>query len=91
MSTRTFIFCDSCNPLGLKTKNDGFTNNRRSGDNCSWHEGNEKEAYMLGWLKTANNGHLCPKCHKNMSEKDSLVNKNNSSRRFVCLSRVRPN
>lgn len=87
MSTRTFIFCDACNPLGLRTEKDGFIKNRRSSDNRTWFEGDEKEALNIGWTKTANGRDLCPKCQRN-SLVNGIPHKNdNSSRRFVGLSR----
>ena len=87
MSIRTFIFCDACNPLGLRTENDGFLKNRRSNDIRSWYEGDEIEAANFGWSKTADGLDLCPKCHLKSLGNHMTIEKDQSSRRFVGLAR----
>ena len=87
MSIRTFIFCDSCNPLGLRTEKDGFIKNRRANDVRSWYEGDEQHAKEFGWTKTPDGGDLCPKCSGNESAINISRTKDSSSRRFVGLAR----
>lgn len=87
MTIRTLIFCDVCNPLGLRTENDGFLKNRRETDFRTWYEGGEKDAEKSGWTKTAGGRNLCPKCQQKNAGNNMADYKNDSSRRFVGLSR----
>ena len=87
MAIRTFIFCDVCNPLGLRTEKDGFIKNRRETDFRTWYEGDEKDAEKFGWSKTADGRNICPKCQQTNVENHMTGYKNDSSRRFVGLSR----
>lgn len=63
MAIRTFIFCDACNPQGIRTINDGFQYGRRSGDGRVWFEGDIREASDIGWVSNAEGHNLCPKCY----------------------------
>ena len=87
MTIRTFIFCDVCNPLGLRTEKDGFIKNRRETDFRTWFEGNEKDAEKCGWGKTADGNNLCPKCQQNQIGNTLSREQDSTSRRFVGLSR----
>ncbi len=69
MTIRTFIFCDICNPVGLRTID--FRRNNRDGedrkgrrlsDGRAWFEGNEAEATQAGWLIRDAETHVCPNC-----------------------------
>jgi len=70
MSIRTFIFCDICNPQGVRTiefrrgprKTD--RNGRRLCDGRSWIEGNLADAKNAGWISDSNGQHICPVCQK---------------------------
>ncbi|WP_126454975.1 hypothetical protein [Sulfuriflexus mobilis] len=63
MAIRSFIFCDACNPQGIRTINDGFQYGRRNDDGRTWYEGDICEASECGWVSNAEGHHLCPKCH----------------------------
>lgn len=88
MSIRTIIFCDHCNPLGLRTINDRFTKNRRLGDYRTWYEGNLEEAHDAGWRKSVSGHDLCPKCYENRLDNQIKRKKDVNSRRFVGLIRT---
>jgi len=69
MSIRTFVFCDICNPQGLRsiefrrrprTERAG----RRLSDSRSWHEGGISDAIENGWSINIEGQHICPACHK---------------------------
>lgn len=82
MSIRTFIFCDACNPQGLRIENDGLLKNRRSTDYRTWYEGDEIDAEKYGWKKTADGFNLCPKCQQSDLSNNLQIAKGDSSRRF---------
>ena len=65
MAIRTFIFCDACNPQGIRTISDEVKQCRRSCDQRSWFEGKTDEATKIGWVMTKEGLNLCPKCQKN--------------------------
>ena len=77
MSKRTFIFCDCCNPHGIRAINNRTkniekngderrsNNGRRSIDECNWYEGSKEESLEHGWVITLDNQTLCPKCYEN--------------------------
>lgn len=68
MTCRTFLFCDVCNPAGIRVvelrrdmnrdKNDG----RRISDGRAWFEGTPEEAAGAGWRVLKDGRHLCPRC-----------------------------
>lgn len=68
MTTRTFIFCDICNPQGVRTiefrrgprKTD--RNGRRISDGRSWIEGNLTDATNAGWITDPSGQNICPAC-----------------------------
>lgn len=71
MSIRTFIFCDICNPQGLRPiefrraprKND--RGGRRVSDGRAWYEGSVYEAVeSVGWVIGNEGEHICPECKK---------------------------
>ena len=62
MTTRTFIFCDICNPRALRNISVGPEN---EGNNTKLHalfEGHAHQAARLGWVSTENGHNLCPRC-----------------------------
>jgi hypothetical protein len=69
MSSKTFIFCDLCNPLCLhqvdrrEQSRDGLSAGRRFSDNYSWIESPEEEIGEHGWIVTSNHKHVCPRCY----------------------------
>ena len=65
MAIRTFIFCDACNPQGIRAISDETGRCRRSSDQRSWFEGEADEAINHGWDMTTEGLHLCPKCQNN--------------------------
>jgi hypothetical protein len=67
MSIRTFIFCDICNPQGLRSiefrrhpRRD--RTGRRLSDGRSWVEGNISSAVENGWSINSEGKHICPVC-----------------------------
>lgn len=74
MSLRSFIFCDFCNPDGVRTVDHRrrgprpFAAGRRRDDGRAWIEAGEAEAVRAyGWARTAAGGHLCPQCRQRLS------------------------
>ncbi|MBS3954973.1 MAG: hypothetical protein KGZ88_18620 [Methylomicrobium sp.] len=70
MSIRKFIFCDICNPQGLRsiefrrsTRIDE-RNGRRISDGRAWFEGDVINAVENGWQITPEGSHICPACQK---------------------------
>ncbi|MDO8842980.1 MAG: hypothetical protein Q7U98_13550 [Methylicorpusculum sp.] len=70
MSIRKFIFCDICNPQGLRsiefrrsTRIDE-RNGRRISDGRAWFEGDVGSALKNGWQVTPEGTHICPACQK---------------------------
>ncbi|MDD1622153.1 MAG: hypothetical protein LUQ11_11795 [Methylococcaceae bacterium] len=68
MSIRKFIFCDICNPQGLRSiefrrspRGDERTG-RRISDGRSWFEGELNMAIKAGWVSTSDGMHICPFC-----------------------------
>jgi len=70
MSIRTFIFCDICNPQGLRciefrrSSRLHERNGRRISDGRAWFEGSISQALEAGWKVSNNNQHICPICQK---------------------------
>jgi len=70
MTIRTFIFCDICNPQGIRNieyrrrPRERDRNGRRISDGRSWIEGNLSEAKENGWIINPNGQHICPVCQK---------------------------
>jgi hypothetical protein len=68
MSIRKIIFCDICNPRGLKTvelrrvyrENENI--GRRITEGRAWIEGEVSDAVENGWLCTSDDRHICPSC-----------------------------
>jgi len=71
MTLRTFIFCDICNPQGVRSieqrrsRKELDRNGRRICDGRSWVEGGLSEAKNNGWIAKPNGQHICPICQKN--------------------------
>ena len=68
MSIRKFIFCDICNPQGLRSiefrraPRLDERNGRRISDGRAWFEGELNVAVKAGWQVTADGRHVCPAC-----------------------------
>lgn len=62
MSIRTFIFCDGCNPQGVRNVYENSQYDRRNSDGRSWYEGTLEDAVKLGWEVSSDNTTLCPHC-----------------------------
>lgn len=69
MSLRIFLFCDFCNPEGIRTVDERRApirdtgKGRRNTDNKVWFEGSAEEAVInQGWHITEDNKHICPDC-----------------------------
>lgn len=69
MSIRTIIFCDICNPQGLRSiefrraPRDDKRSGRRISDGRTWYEGSVYEATAsAGWLINEEGEHICPDC-----------------------------
>lgn len=69
MTIRTFIFCDICNPQGVRmieyrrATRIGARPGRRMSDGRSWLEASNE--YMIdksGWIRTPDGLHICPAC-----------------------------
>jgi hypothetical protein len=64
---RVIIFCDICNPQGIRyieqTRHTqrGDVDGRRVTDGRSWYEGSLDDALKLGWLHE-DGAHVCPRC-----------------------------
>ena len=75
MSIRTFIFCDICNPQGIRTiefrraPREGDRNGRRISDGRFWFEGSVSAATKSGWITNPTGQHTCPACNKKPIEK----------------------
>lgn len=79
MSVRTFIFCDGCNPQGIRNIYNGVQRARRNSDGRAWYEGPLDEAVQLGWVVSKQGYTLCPTCiDKGLIEmfKDSDIDAN---------------
>ena len=70
MSIRTFIFCDICNPQGIRSiefrraPREGDRNGRRLSDGRSWFEGSLPAAIENNWIADSTGQHICPACNK---------------------------
>ncbi|NIR30407.1 MAG: hypothetical protein GWN84_14085 [Gammaproteobacteria bacterium] len=69
MSVRTFLFCDVCNPMGIRTvemRRGGRHRDARAGrritDGRAWFEGDVEAAQAAGWSPSHDGRHLCPLC-----------------------------
>ncbi|MDF1589096.1 MAG: hypothetical protein P1P93_08095 [Gammaproteobacteria bacterium] len=66
---RVIIFCDTCNPQGIRyieqkrSSQRGDVDGRRITDGRSWYEGSLKEALDLGWIEREGK-HICPRCQE---------------------------
>jgi hypothetical protein len=69
MTIRTFIFCDICNPQGLRSIEYRRTtrlderSGRRISDGRAWLETSlDQTLDKAGWLRTTDGLHICPRC-----------------------------
>lgn len=80
MSIRKFIFCDICNPQGIRSiefrraPRAEQRTGRRITDNRAWYEGDLKDAVKKAhWLCTPDGLHICPNCQKSNLGKPTVV------------------
>lgn len=73
MSIRKIIFCDICNPQGLRSiefrraPRENERDGRRICDGRSWYEGEIFEAVQkANWIITTDGQHICPNCQPNL-------------------------
>jgi len=68
MTIRKIIFCDICNPRGLRSvefrraPRENERTGRRICDGRSWIEADIVDAVKSGWLCTPDGQHICPAC-----------------------------
>jgi len=68
MSIRTFIFCDICNPQGLRSiefrrsPRTSDREGRRISDGRAWFDGDMSHAIENGWRTDKKGQHICPSC-----------------------------
>ena len=68
MSIRTFLFCDVCNPRGIRTPEQRRdmhrreTYGRRISDGRSWFEGDLEQAKSENWVAHDDGSYVCPGC-----------------------------
>ena len=69
MTIRTFIFCDVCNPQGIRVieyrraTRLGARPGRRMCDGRAWLESSVDHAIeKAGWIRTIEGLHICPAC-----------------------------
>jgi hypothetical protein len=68
MSIRKIIFCDTCNPQGMRpiefrrAPRSNERTGRRISDGRAWIEGELNNAINNGWLYTPDGRHICPAC-----------------------------
>ncbi len=68
MSIRKFIFCDICNPQGLRSiefrrsPRADERSGRRISDGRAWFEGELSQAVEAGWQCNSDGMHICPNC-----------------------------
>lgn len=73
MSIRSFIFCDTCNPQGIRVMEfrrrarDNSRNGRRISDGRAWFDGDLSHAKRQGWQIDPDGQHTCPVCSKNIA------------------------
>jgi len=74
MAIRTFIFCDICNPMGIRipemrqaTHRDSEHRGRRVSDSRAWFEGEITEAVAEDWLIDPEGRHVCPRCQQSQN------------------------
>jgi hypothetical protein len=74
MSIRKIIFCDICNPRGIRavefrrTPRENGGAGQRVSDGRAWIEGDISNAVENGWLCTPEGQHICPTCKKRHRE-----------------------
>ncbi|PHS70353.1 MAG: hypothetical protein COB23_04365 [Methylophaga sp.] len=70
---RVIIFCDICNPQGIRyieqnrSTSRGDEGGRRVTDGRSWFEGPIDEALKIDWLQQEGD-HICPRCQDRSSK-----------------------
>lgn len=91
MSIRTFLFCDVCNPRGIRTPEQRRdmqrrdTHGRRISDGRSWFEGDLEQAVNENdWVATEAGLYVCPSCDAKGLRADNVNRESTSGlRSFV--------
>ncbi len=73
MARRSFVFCDICNPLALRSIEMRRTiigrdsrDGRRLADGRAWYDGSDLEAKHAGWVVADDGQHICPACFERL-------------------------
>ncbi len=72
MARRSFIFCDICNPLALRSiemrraTGRDCRDGRRLCDGRAWFDGSDSEAKRAGWVVSDDSQHVCPACFERL-------------------------
>lgn len=88
MARRSFIFCDICNPLALRsiemrrTVDRDCRDGRRLSDGRAWFDGNDHEAKSAGWVIADDGQHICSACFERMRSMRNVL----EERLFVGIS-----
>ncbi len=79
MARRSFIYCDICNPLALRSIEMRRTNGRdqregrRLSDGRAWYDGSDHDAKLNGWVIADDGQHICPACFDRMRSMRSVL------------------
>jgi hypothetical protein len=98
MSIRTFLFCDVCNPRGIRLpelRRDAHHregSGRRISDARSWFEGNAEQAVNeYNWIAAEDGSYVCPGCQaKGLSVDHANRESRSSLRSFVFCDSCNP-
>ena len=98
MSIRTFLFCDVCNPRGIRTPEHRRdmqrreTSGRRLSDARSWFEGDAEQAVNENnWVALDSGLYVCPSCDAKGLSADNVNRESKSSiRSFVFCDSCNP-
>lgn len=88
MARRSFIFCDICNPLALRsiemrrTTGRDSRDGRRLADGRTWYDGSDHEAKHAGWVIADDGQHICPACFERLRSMRNVL----EERLFVGVS-----
>ena len=91
MSIRSFLFCDVCNPMRIRSpeqrrdrRQDGRKSGRRITDARSWIESTSEQAVAeFFWVVLEGGFHVCPDCNAKNLKADAGSGNNPSFRTFV--------
>ena len=97
MSTRTFLFCDVCNPKGIRCPEQRRdmrrrdTQGRRATDDRAWYEGSPEQAVEDGnWVAVDGGFYLCPSCSAKGLTVDNPNKENKGQQTFIFCDLCNP-